>query len=583
MKSFFKILFASFFGFVLGILLLFGLLIAIGSSSGKKAVTVKENSILHIKLQEAISERGNDNPFSSMGFGESSIGLYDILDMIDKASADANIAGIFLDLDEVSAGVAALEEIRDALIEFKKSGKYITAYSEVYSQRAYYLASVSDKVYINPIGFPEWKGLNAEILFFKGVLEKIGVEPIVIRHGKFKSAIEPFISDKMSDENRLQTRTFLNSIWSNLKQAVSQSRKIDEARLQQIADNAFVTSSEQGLEYKLVDAIKYRDEVIAELQDKSKAESEKKIPFVTLSEYKDAKDSRPVKKGEKIAVIFAEGDIVDGKGDDDQVGSIPFAEAIRKARTDEKVKAIVLRVNSPGGSVQASEVLWRELSLAKKAKPLIVSMGNVAASGGYYIACMADTIVANPNTITGSIGVFGLFFNAKKMLNEKLGVTVDTVKTAQYADILSGSRPMTPSERDILQGRIEAVYDLFITKVAEGRGMSKAQVDSIGQGRVWSGTDARSIGLVDVFGGLDKAIEIAAKKAGLENYRLEMLPKKVDPFTKILEKISGSSEDSEALIMQKALGESYQYYKYINYIRKTNQLQMRMPYNIDIK
>jgi protease-4 len=583
MKSFFKILFASFFGFVLGILLLFGLLIAIGSSSSKKTITVKENSILHIKLAEPISERGNENPFSSMGFGESSIGLYDILDMIDKASFDANIAGIFLDLDQVSAGIASLEEIRDALIEFKKSGKYITAYSEVYSQRAYYLASVADKVYINPIGFPEWKGLNAEILFFKGVLEKIGVEPIVIRHGKFKSAIEPFISDKMSDENRLQTRTFLGSIWTNLKQAVSKSRKIDEARLQQIADNAFVTSSEQGLEYKLVDAIKYRDEVIAEFLEKSKAESEKKIPFVSLSDYMDAKDSRPTKKGDKIAVIFAEGDIVDGKGDDDQVGSIPFAEAIRKARTDEKVKAIVLRVNSPGGSVQASEVLWRELSLAKKVKPLIVSMGNVAASGGYYIACMADTIVANPNTITGSIGVFGLFFNAQKMLNEKLGVTVDTVKTAQYADILSGSRPMTPSERDILQGRIEAVYDLFITKVAAGRGMTKAQVDSIGQGRVWSGTDARRIGLVDVFGGLDKAIDIAAKKAGLENYKLEMLPKKSDPLTKLVEELSGSSEDSEALIMQKALGESYQYYKYINYIRKTNQLQMRMPYNIDIK
>ena len=583
MKSFFKILFASFFGFILGTLLLFGLLIAIGSSSGNKKVTVKENSILHIKLQEPISERGNDNPFSSMGFGESSIGLYDILDMIDKASADANIAGIFLDLDQVSGGIASLEEIRGALIEFKKSGKYITAYSEVYSQKAYYLASVADKVYLNPIGFPEWKGLNAEILFFKGVLEKIGVEPIVIRHGKFKSAIEPFISDKMSDENRLQTRTFLNSIWLNLKQAVSKSRKIDEARLQQIADNAFVTSSAQGLEYKLVDAIKYRDEVIAELQVKSKAESEKKIPFISLSDYKDAKDNRPVKKGDKIAVIFAEGDIVDGKGDDDQVGSEPFAEAIKKARIDEKVKAIVLRVNSPGGSVQASEVLWRELSLAKKAKPLIVSMGNVAASGGYYIACMADTIVANPNTITGSIGVFGLFFNAKKMLNEKLGVTVDTVKTAQFADILSGSRPMTPSEKDILQSRIEAVYDLFITKVAEGRGMSKAQVDSIGQGRVWSGTDARAIGLVDVFGGLEKAIEIAAKKAGLENYKLEMLPKKVDPFTRIVEKLSGSSDDSEALIMQKALGESYDYYKYINYIRKTNQLQMRMPYNIDIK
>jgi protease-4 len=438
-------------------------------------------------------------------------------------------------------------------------------------------------VYLNPIGFPEWKGLNAELLFFKGVLEKIGVEPIVVRHGKFKSAIEPFISDKMSPENRIQTRAFLNSLWTSLKLQVAESRQLDEKRLQQIADNALVVSSEQAKEFKLVDELKYRDEVLNEFKALTKAESFKKIPFVSMGDYKSAKDHRELKRGDKIAVIFAEGEIVDGKGDDDQVGSIPFAETIRNARLDEKVKAIVLRVNSPGGSVVASDVMWRELMLAKQAKPLIVSMGNVAASGGYYISCMADTIVANPTSITGSIGVFGLFFNAKKMLNEKLGVTVDTVKTAQFADILSGSRPMTDPEREILQGRIESIYDIFITKVSEGRGISKNMVDSIGQGRVWSGTDAKRIGLVDVFGGLNTAIDIAARKAKLENYRIEVLPKKVDPLTKLLEKVSGGNDEADALIVQKVLGEAYPYYRTIDQIRKSNSLQMRLPYMIEIK
>lgn len=582
MRSFFKILFASFFGFLLGIFLLVIILIGIGST-GKKSTKIKENSVLHLKFDAPITDRSIDNPVAGLGFGEESVGLYEIIDMIDKAASDPNISSIFLDLNEVAAGIATIEEIRNALESFKKSGKQIVAYSEVYSQRTYYLASVADKVYLNPIGFPEWKGLNAELLFFKGVLEKIGVEPIVIRHGKFKSAIEPFISDKMSPENRIQTRAFLNSLWTSLKLQVAESRKLDENRLQQIADNALVVSSEQAKEFKLVDELKYRDEVLDEFKALTKAESFKKIPFVTMSDYKSAKDHRELKKGDKIAVIFAEGEIVDGKGDDDQVGSIPFAEAIRNARLDDKVKAIVLRVNSPGGSVVASDVMWRELILAKQAKPLIVSMGNVAASGGYYISCMADTIVASPTSITGSIGVFGLFFNAKKMLNEKLGVTVDTVKTAQFADILTGSRPMTDPEREILQGRIESIYDIFITKVSEGRGIPKNMVDSIGQGRVWSGTDAKRIGLVDVFGGLNTAIDIAARKAKLENYRIEVLPKKVDPLTKLLEKVSGGSDEADALIVQKVLGEAYPYYRSIDQIRKSNSLQMRLPYMIEIK
>jgi protease IV len=582
MKTFFKIVFGSMLGFFLSILVLFFIIAGIASAAGgEKEVNLEPNSILHLTFSSPINDRSSKNPFEGLnlgGIGNKASGLDDILENIDKAAANENIKGIFLDISSIPSGIATIEEIRNALLDFKKSGKFIYTYSEAMSQPAYYLATVSDSIFLHPTGLAELKGLRSEVLFFKGTLDKLGVEPQVFRHGKFKSAIEPFLQDHMSDANREQIRSYIGSIWNHMVAGIAKERKMTEAEVQDMASRVLVTNAEAGVQYKLVDKLKYRDEVLELLKTKTEAEEIDKIEFVSIGQMSDVKDTRENKGKDKIAIVFAEGDIVDGEGDAGQVGSVEFSKAIRKARLDEKVKALVLRINSPGGSALASETIWREVMLTKKVKPVIVSMGNVAASGGYYIAAPADTIVASPTTITGSIGVFGLFFNAKEMVN-KIGVTVDTVKTNPMADIMTSSRAVTAQEREIIQGEIERIYDNFITRVAEGRNMSKADVDSIAQGRVWSGVDAKRLGLVDLFGGLETAIEIAAKKAGLENYRLQSLPYQEDPFQKFMKDITG---DSEAAVMQKALGESYRYYKQLDHLRSMKSYQARLPYEIEL-
>jgi protease-4 len=506
------------------------------------------------------------------------MGLNEILDNLDKAAANPTVKGIFLDLTSLNTGIASIEEIRNALLDFKKSGKFIYAYSEVFSQPTYYLATAADKIYLHPTGLAELKGLRSEILFFKGTLDKLGVEPLVFRHGRFKSAVEPFIQDKLSDSNREQVRTFLTSIWNHMLKGIAEGRKLPEAELRKIASEILVTNAPAAMQFKLVDDLKYRDEVLELLKTKTGAESIDKLELVTLSEIKDAEDTREKRKGDKIAVVYAEGDIVDGEGQDGQIGSVECSKAIRKARLDEKVKALVLRVNSPGGSALASETIWREVVLTKKVKPVIVSMGNLAASGGYYIAAPADVIVASPNTITGSIGVFGLFFNGKGLANQ-LGVTIDTVKTSPMADIMSSSRGVTAREAEIIQAEIERIYDNFISRVAEGRKMSKADVDSIAQGRVWTGADAKRLKLVDEFGGLDRAIELAAQRAKLDNYRIIELPFVKDPLEKILDKIGGKSKDAA---IESVLGESYKYYKQVERVQNMRNYQTRMPYEIDV-
>jgi protease-4 len=582
MKSFFKMVFASMLGLFLSFILFFlfiVILVSAGSDSDK--VEIKDNSILHLTLTGPIPDRSSDNPFSSFGFdglGETPMGLNDVLDNLDKAAANPSVKGIFLDLTNLSTGIATIEEIRNALIDFKKSGKFIYAYSEVFSQPTYYLATAADKIYLHPTGLAELKGLRSEILFFKGTLDKLGVEPLVFRHGKFKSAVEPFIQDKLSDSNREQVRTFLFSIWNHMLKGIASGRKLSEDELRKISSELLVTNAPAAKQYKLVDDLKYRDEVLEMLKTKTGAESIDKRELVTLNDIKDSEDTREKRKGDKIAVVYAEGDIVDGEGQDGQIGSVDCSKAIRKARLDEKVKAVVLRVNSPGGSALASETIWREVVLTKKVKPVIVSMGNLAASGGYYIAAPADVIVASPNTITGSIGVFGLFFNGKGLANQ-LGVTIDTVKTTPMADIMSSSRGVTPREAEIIQAEIERIYDNFITRVAEGRKMSKADVDSIAQGRVWTGADAKRLKLVDEFGGLERAIELAAQKAKLDNYRIMELPFVKDPLEKILDKIGGKSKDAA---IESVLGESYKYYKQVERVKNMRNYQTRMPYEIDV-
>ena len=570
-------------GFVLTFIFIFILLAAIvGASSGDKEVSLENNSVLILTLDESINDRSNDNPFANFNFGSMSggkqIGLNDILDNIGKAAADEHILGIFLDISSIPSGIASIEEIRNALIEFKKSGKFIYAYSEAFTQPSYYLASIADKIYLHPTGMAELKGLRSEVLFFKGTLDKLGVEPQVFRHGKFKSAVEPFIQDKLSDANREQIRSYIGSIWNHMVDGIAKGRKLSTSQVQEIASKMLVTNAPAAVEFKLVDELKYRDEVLEILQKKTEAKSIDEIEFVSINKMVDVKDTRDKSGKDKIAIIFAEGEIVDGQGKEGQVGSIEFSKAIRKARLDDKVKAVVLRINSPGGSALASETIWREVMLTRKVKPVIASMGNVAASGGYYIAAPCDTIVASPNTITGSIGVFGLFFNAKQLVNN-IGVTVDTVKTNPFADIMTSSRAVTAQESEVIQREVERIYDNFITRVSEGRKISKANVDSIAQGRVWSGADAKRIGLVDVFGGLDKAIEIAAKKAGLTKYRIQELPYIEDPIQKFIKQLGGESEQA---ILKKTLGDSYRYYQQIEHLRAMKSYQARLPYELEV-
>lgn len=588
MKQFFKTLFASLIGSLLAlfifIFIIIGIIGAVAALSGTdKEVEVKENSILVMKFDGPITDRSSKNPFQNLGAifsKEEAIGLDDILNNIEKAKEDENIKGIYIEITSVPAGIAMVEEIRTKLLEFKNTGKFILAYSEYYSQNAYYLASVADKIYLNPQGAIDFKGLSAELMFFKNALAKLEVEPQIIRHGKFKSAIEPFILDKMSDENREQTMTYIRAIWNHTVEGISKSRNISKEELNKIADEMLLQKAEDAVKYKLADQLAYKDEILEILKEKTEAKAVDKINSVSIADYTFAKENKKKEfTKDKIAVIYAVGEIDSGEGDDEKIGSERISKAIREARLDDKVKAIVLRVNSPGGSALASEVMWREVVLAKQAKPVIVSMGNVAASGGYYISCAADTIVAEPNTITGSIGVFGVLFNAQGFMNNKIGVTIDTVKTNMHADIGSIYRPLTASERDIIQKSVEHVYDVFITRVAEGRKLTKEQVDEIGQGRVWSGVDAKRIGLVDVLGGLETAIEIAAQKAGLENYKLVSLPKQKNPIDELFS--NGTSGVEEAMIKY-FLGENAKYYMTLDRLKRYSGIQARMPYEIEI-
>ncbi|MFN8153284.1 MAG: signal peptide peptidase SppA [Bacteroidia bacterium] len=588
MKQFFKFLFASMFGFIIGSVLLFFLFLIIisaaVSSAGKKETVVSNNSVLHLQLDQILKERSSANPLEGFNFSKfesnNQPGLNDILKMIRKAETDDHIKGIYMDLPYINGGIASVEEIRNALLHFRKSGKFVYAFADNYTQGAYYIASAANKIYLNPEGQVALHGLAAELMFFKGTLEKLEIEPQVIRHGKFKSAIEPFILDKMSDENRTQLAGLIDPIWQHMTDEICKSRNITPDDIKHMADSLTIRSAKDALSGKLVDKLAYLDEFSADLNAVAGIGKDEKLNLVTLSAYKHVPEKH--EKGsklskDKIAVVYAVGSISDGEGSDDEIGSDRLAEAIRDARKDEKVKAIVLRVNSPGGDALASEEIWREVVLAKKAKPVIVSMGDLAASGGYYISCGADMIVAEPNTITGSIGVFGLLFNTGNMLKNKLGITTDTYKTNTYTDMGSGTRALTSSERAILQSEVDRIYDLFTRRVADGRKMQQSAVDSIGQGRVWSGVNAIQIGLVDTLGGIETAIAIAAKKAGITDYRITQLPEQKDPFQVILSDLSGAAK---TYVMKEETGDSYVYLKALQSILKREGMQAWSPLDI---
>lgn len=593
-----KQFFGAFFGSIVGLLitgiimaLIIGAFIAAGlkgalsNIDNEKIFKVKDNSVLHLKLDGPISERGMDNPFEDYDLGpfipKGVLGVRGIVKSIVAAKTDDKIKGIYLDIKDLQAGFASAQEIRNALVDFRKSGKFIYAYAEVYSQKAYYLATAASKLYMNPQGGMEFKGLSMQLLFFKNMLEKMQVEAQIFRHGKFKSAIEPFMLDKMSEANRLQTETYLNSMWNSMLEGISKERNVSIEKLNDLANKLGIASPEDALNNKLIDALLYEDEVISLLKKDLKLKENDKIAFAEITKYEKhtrggIKDKKITRKP-KIALVYAVGQIQSGDGDDETIGSDRIAKAIRDARLDTTIKAIVMRVNSPGGSALASDVIWREVVLAKKVKPFVVSMGDVAASGGYYISCAADKIFAQPNTITGSIGVFGMLPNAQKAFGDKLGINIDTVNTNKHSDVGTIFRPVTQEEFLYIQNNVEKVYETFIGRVAEGRGITTAQVDSIGQGRVWSGTDALNIKLVDELGGTDDAIAYAAKMAKLKDYKTEEFPKRKDPFSMLL----GKGEDElEERIIQRNLGEQYVYLKFVKKIMQFKGVQMRLPYEM---
>ncbi|OQX97094.1 MAG: signal peptide peptidase SppA [Bacteroidetes bacterium 4572_128] len=593
MKNFFKYTLATILGVIISsffVIIIFVATIAAFVSTSVSEIQdespkeLESHTILEIKLNEPIMDRASNNPMDNFNFQSfetnKKLDLSKILKNLKKAKDDENIDGIYLNLSSISTGIASLEEIRNALIDFKKSNKFIVSYADYYTQGTYYLASISDKIFLNPQGGLDFRGLSAEIMFYKSALEKVGIEPQIIRHGKFKSAVEPFMLDKMSESNRKQTSVFLKSIWDRMVKGISEERKISVIDLNSYADKMSLKNAQASVDLKMVDALKFKDEIISELKRLSEKKENEDLEFVSLSSY----TAVPKKKSgdglikEKIAVIFAQGEIQMGKGSEDVIGSERISKAIREARLDSSIKAIVLRVNSPGGSALASEIILREVILAKEVKPVIASMGNYAASGGYYIACAADTIVASPTTITGSIGVFGLMFQGKKFLND-IGITVDNVKTNEHSDIGSMFRPMSTSERAVIQESVEEIYDVFISHVAKGRGMEKNAVDNIGQGRVWTGANAKDIGLVDVLGGLDVAINIAQEKAHLKKYRIISLPKQKNPFENIFSEFSTKLQNE---IMEYNLGENYKYYNRLQKIKTMKGTQARMPYHIDI-
>lgn len=589
MKEFFKYVLATIVGFfavsIIGFLLMLMVIGAILSST-EKQVSVENNSMLLIDLSNQLVDRAPNDPFENIeipGFSQiKSLGLDDITTSLKNAETDDRIKGVYLKLSMANGGMATVEEIRNLLKEFKKnSGKTIYAHADqmMMDQKSYYLATVADKIVVHPEASVDFRGLGGEMMFYKNALNKIGVEMQIVRHGKFKAAVEPFMLDKMSAENREQQLTYMTSLWNHMLKGISEERNVSVDQLNRLADD--VQTFNKGMKAVtagLVDEAKYKDEVLDDLRKIAGIEGTKGVPVINASKYADVPATDAKFSRNKIAVIYASGDIGMSLGGE-MIDGNELSKEIRKVRQDSSYKAIVLRIDSPGGTVFDSETIWREVKLAAEQKTLVVSFGNVAASGGYYLSCAADKIVASPNTITGSIGIFGTIPNFGELLNDKLGITTDVVKTNKNADLLTLTRPMTDVERQLMQRNIEEGYDTFISHVAEGRKMSKAQVDSIGQGRVWSGENAKQIGLVDDFGGLKEAIALAAEIEGLDEYRTVDLPSLPDPFEELFKM---GTDNIRARFIRNELGEKYHYYEYLKKMAGFNGIYARLPYDINI-
>jgi protease-4 len=588
MKDFLKYTLATITGIIIVSILFFVILLASLSTmmiAGDKPVTIPQNSILVLKAGVTIPDKGSNNPYAGFDLINMTItpapGLNEILRNIQKASADDKIKGMLIENGLLSSGWATTGEIREALEKFRAGGKFVIAYSDyILLQEGYYLSTAADKIYVNPSSTVDFKGLSGEVLFYKKALEKLGVEVQVTRHGKFKGAVEPYILDQLSQENEEQIKSYVGSIWSYVIENISKARGIAPEKLNQMADNLTGYVASAAFENNLVDGLIYRDALIDTLKILSGLTTDDKITMVPMHKYSKVPDPKKmVSAKNKIAVIYASGTIVMGKGNENNIGGNSYGDLIRKERKDSTIKAIVLRVNSPGGNAIASDIIWRELELASKTKPVVISMGNYAASGGYYISAPGTKIFASPSTITGSIGVFGLLPNAGKLLNQKLGISTETVKTNKNSDFPSVYRPMSVYEKEVMQLSIEKIYSDFISKVSSGRNIPVASVDSIGQGRVWSGTDALKIGLVDETGGLTASVEAAAKLAGIETYSIRELPVSEDPLTKILSQLSG---DIKMRILKNELGDYKKVFDEIQEINSLSGVQARLPYFIEV-
>lgn len=593
MKDFLKIVLGTVVGLILfsivtTIIFMVGLIGIVASS--ESYVEVKDNTVVVLDLNGEISERNNEsgNPtdviMEALYGDKEGYGLNDIVSAIKKAKDNDKVKGIYLKPEGLSCGIATVQEIREALVDFKKSGKFIVAYSDAYTQGEYYLSSVADKVMLNPLGSITWKGLSASPMFYKGTLDKIGVEMQIFKVGTYKSAVEPFIQTKMSDANREQVSVFLNSIWNEVTTAVSQSRNINVDSLNMLADNMVgMGLAQNSIDSRLADTLIYKSDVEDYLAEKVGVKKED-MRYLKVSDMRKVKNKTVKdKSGNIVAVYYAVGGITDsnsGMMSGEEIVGGKVVKDLNKLRDDKDIKAVVLRVNSPGGSAFASEQIWNAVRQLKEKKPVIVSMGDYAASGGYYISCLADTIVAQPTTLTGSIGIFGMLPNFKG-LTDKVGLTFDVVKTNEHADFATNSsKPLTESEKKFIQERINEGYELFLKRCYEGRGMTKEELAKIAEGRVWTGQTAKELGLVDELGGIERAIEIASQKAGIESYTVMSYPKQEDWFDSLFNKNIGSAK---AKFLKAEMGDMYKHYEHIKELLDRVEIQARMPFEYNIK
>lgn len=583
--SFFKAFFASCLGALVAMILLCVIIVSILIASGGEEVQIKESSILKLDLDVPVNEIDKESPLAISMLGGSAprpIGLAQLRQTIEHARDDNKIKGIFVNISQPQTGYTTIEEIRKALIDFRSGGKWVIVYSEMLSESAYYLATAADRIYLNPEGEVEFNGLTAEVMFFKRMFDKLEVKPEVFRVGEFKSAVEPLLLDKMSPENRLQLNEMISSIQDHVLDKVAESRKIQRDTLKVISEKMLVRNAKQALQRKLVDSLLYIDQVEAVLKRRAGIDEDKKLEFVSYPRYKRSFSTYKSSANE-IAVVVAEGTIMPGKSEkgSNVIGSESFIKEMKEAREDDEIKAVVVRINSPGGSFQASDAMWREIKLTSEKKPVIASMSDYAASGGYFLAMACDTIVAQPHTITGSIGVFSVLFDASGLLNNKLGITSEEIKTGEVGELFTISRPLTPLERRIWQTRTDEVYETFTAKAAEGRRIPVDSVKKVASGRVWTGVQAKNRRLVDVVGNFEDAVNIAARSAGLsDDYKVRFYPE-YEPS--IVEQILSQVEEEKTTKVKEQLGAYYYLYEYWNTVKTYQGTQARLPYELKIQ